>query len=113
MYDMLEEIIQTRVSQQVKAALEEAARREGRSPSEILRLLVTDWLQRSHPGLLERGTGGGVRAMEANPVQTIAPTQPVYPVLCWRCRGWINWRVDLGPQGWCPYCSAFIDIRVK
>ena len=110
---MLEELVQTRVSRELKAAFEEAARREGRPASEILRNLIADWVERMYPDLLRVEGGGEVRAQEARSAQETAPTQPVYPVLCWRCHGRIDWRLDLGPQGWCPYCSAFVDLRVR
>jgi hypothetical protein len=109
---MLEELVQTRISRQLKAAFEEAAQREGRPASEILRLLITDWMERMHPNLLKR-EGGGFRPLEAKAEQETSPTQAVCPVLCWRCHGRIDWRMDLGPQGFCPYCGASIDLRVR
>jgi hypothetical protein len=110
---MLEELIQTRISRQLKAAFEEAARLEGRPASEVLRLLITDWVERMHPDLLQGKTGGGFRALEAELGQEIAPTQAVCPVLCWRCHGRIEWHMELGAEGYCPYCGAFIDLRVR
>ena len=109
----LQELVQTRISRRLKAAFEEAARREGRPASEILRLLITDWVERMHPDLLEREAGGEISTLEAKVHQEMAPTRPVYPVLCWRCHGRVEWRLELGPQGWCPFCGSFIDIRVK
>ena len=111
--DMLEELIQTRVSPQMKTAFEEAARREGRPASEILRLLITDWVQRMYPDLLRREAGGGFRTLEAGSEQETSPRQSVISVLCWRCHGWISWRMELGPQGYCPHCGAFIDLRIR
>ena len=111
--DMLEELIQTRLTRQLKTAFEEAAKREGRPASELLRLLIAEWVERMHPDLLVGLVGGELGALEGRPAQEMAPTQPVYPVLCWRCHGRIDWRLNLGPQGFCPYCGAFIDLRVK
>jgi hypothetical protein len=110
---MLNGLVQTRISQQLKAAFEEAAQREGRPASEILRLLITEWMERMHPDLVRRKTTGEFVPLEAKTEQETAPTQPVYPVLCWRCHGQIDWRIELGPQGYCPYCGAFIDLRVR
>jgi len=109
---MLNELVQTRISRQLKAAFEEAAQREGRPASEILRQLITDWMERMHPDLL-KGETGGFRPLEAGLEQQTAPTQAVSPVMCWRWHGRIDWRMELGPQGYCPHCGAFIDLRVK
>jgi len=111
--DMLEGLVQTRISRQLKAAFEKAANREGRPASEILRLLITDWMERMHPDLLKEKGGGGFRPLEAKAEQATSPTQAVSPVLCWRCHGRIDWRMELGPQGYCPHCGAFIDLRVR
>ena len=110
---MLNELVQTRISRQLKAAFEGAAQREGRPASEILRLLITEWMERMHPNLLKGEADGGFRPLEAMPEQGTAPTQAVSPVLCWRCHGRIDWRMELGPQGYCPHCGAFIDLRVR
>lgn len=110
---MLNELVQTRIRRQLKDAFEEAAQRERRPASEILRLLITDWMERMPPDLLKGEAGGGFRALEARAEQQTSPTQAVCPVLCWRCHGRIDWRMELGPQGFCPYCGAFIDLRVR
>lgn len=110
---MLEELVQTRISRQFKAAFEKAAQQDGRPASEILRLLITDWVERMHPDLLRGEAGGGLRALEAKSEQRTASTESIYPVLCWRCHGQIDWHMELGPTGWCPYCGAFIDLRVR
>jgi hypothetical protein len=111
--DMLDELVQTRISRQLKAGFEAAAQREGLPASEILRLLITEWMQRMHPELLKEEGGGGFRVPEASAEQETSPTQAVCKVLCWHCHGWIEWRMELGPQGFCPYCGAFIDLRVR
>ena len=99
--DMLNELVQTRISKQLKAAFEEAAQREGRPASEILRLLITEWVERRHPDLV-KGETGGFRPMEAGSEQQMTPTQAVSPVMCWKCHGRIDWHMELGPQGdWC------------
>lgn len=110
---MLNELVQTRISRQLKAAFEEAAQREGRPASEILRLLITDWMERMYPDLLKGEAGGGFKPLEVGAQQQTAPTQAVSPVMCWRCHGRIHWRMELGPQGYCPHCGAFIDLRVR
>jgi len=110
---MLNELVQTRISRQLKAAFEEAAQREGRPASEILRLLITDWMERMYPDLLKAEASGGFKPMEAGSEQHTVPTQAISPVMCWRCHGRIDWRMELGPQGYCPYCGAFIDLRVR
>ena len=66
---------------------------------------------------------GVMRAMEAKaptveeiqPVQTqdVNPGPPVYLINCWRCSGQIAWRVDLGTQGGCPYCGAWLQLVRK
>ena len=84
-----------------------------RPASEILRLLITDWVERMHPDLLKKEAGGGFKALEERMEQQTIPTQAVVPVMCWRCHGRIDWRMELGPQGYCPYCGAFIDLRVR
>ena len=110
---MLDELVQTRISRQLKAGFEEAAQREGRPASEILRLLITEWMERLHPDLLRGEADGENRPLEAISGQGTVPTQAVCPVLCWRCHGRIGWRMELGPQGYCPQCGAFIDLRVR
>jgi len=110
--DMLNELVQTRISRQLKAAFEAAAQREGRPASEILRLLIAEWMERLHSDLL-KGEKGGFKTLEAGSEQGTAPTQAVSPVMCWRCHGRIDWRMELGPQGYCPHCGAFIDLRVR
>ena len=109
---MLNQLVQTRISPQLKEAFEEAAQREGSPASEILRLLITEWVERRHPDLLKE-EAGGFRPMESGSEQQTAPTQAIAPVMCWRCHGRIDWRMELGPQGYCPYCGAFIDLRVR
>ena len=110
---MLNELVQTRISRQLKVAFEGAAQREGRPASEILRFLITDWVERLHPDLLKGEAGGGFKPLEAGMEQQTIPTQAVVPVMCWRCHGRIDWRMELGPQGYCPHCGAFIDLRVR
>jgi len=110
---MLNQLVQTRISRQLKVAFEEAAQREGRPASEILRLLITDWVERMHPDLLKKEAGGGFKPLEAGMEQQTTPKQAVAPVMCWRCHGRIDWRMELGPQGYCPHCGAFIDLRVR
>ena len=51
---------------------------------------------------------------EIQPVQTrnVNPGPPVYLVSCWHCGGQIAWRLDLGPRGGCPYCGAWLQLKV-
>lgn len=107
---MLQQLVQVRVSTEFKERLEEEARREGRPATEIVRQLIIDWLKAHYPDLGPREEGT-VAVQEVRQAQDASPTAPVYPVLCWACRQGINWRVDLGPQGYCPHCGAFIDVR--
>lgn len=53
-------------------------------------------------------------AEEAQPVQTqdVNPGPPVYLVSCWHCGGQIAWRLDLGSRGGCPYCGAWLQLKV-
>ena len=53
-------------------------------------------------------------AEEIQPVQMqeVSPGPPVYLVNCWRCGGQIAWRLDLGPQGGCPYCGVWLQLVV-
>ena len=110
---MLNQLVQTRISQQLKVAFEEAAQREGRPASEILRLLITEWMERLHPDLLKGKASGGFKPLEEGTEQQTVPTQAIAPVMCWCCHGRIDWRMELGPQGYCPYCGSFIDLRIR
>lgn len=51
-------------------------------------------------------------AEEIQPVemQSVSAGPQVTLVNCWRCQGQIAWRLDLGPRGACPYCSALIQL---
>ena len=53
-------------------------------------------------------------AEEAQPIPTqdVNPGPPVYLVSCWHCGGQIAWRLDLGPRGGCPYCGAWLQLKV-
>ena len=108
---MLEQLVQVRVTADFKERLEEAARREGRPASEIVRQLIVDWLRVRHADLAPR-EGGTVIVQEVSQGEEPAPVSPYLPVLCWACHQRIDWRVDLGPQGYCPRCGAFIDVRI-
>jgi len=65
---------------------------------------------------------GVIRPMEAEtPVaeeaqrvemQSVNPGPQVYLVNCWRCGGQLAWRLDLGPQGGCPYCGAWLRLII-
>lgn len=49
----------------------------------------------------------GVKPAEAAPV---APQPRTSPVICPRCNGQITWNVDLGREGYCPYCGIFLRL---
>ena len=53
-------------------------------------------------------------AEEVQPVemQSVSPGPQVYLVNCWRCGGQIAWKLDLGPQGSCPYCGAWLQLVI-
>ena len=101
-----------RVTADFKERLEEAARQEGRPASEIVRQLIVDWL-RAHYADLAPGEGGPVRVQEVSRREEPQAVSSHLPVLCWACHQRIDWRVDLGPQGYCPRCGAFIDVRMS
>jgi Ribbon-helix-helix protein, copG family len=100
------ELVQVRISRRVKAAFEKAVKKEGRSSSEILRLLITDWLERMHPDMLKQEASGQLKAPKARSEQGIQPSRVVYPVVCWRCQSRIDWCAEEGSQCRCSNCGA-------
>jgi hypothetical protein len=45
-------------------------------------------------------------------IQSVIPGPEVYLVNCWRCGGQIAWRLNLGRQGACPYCGAWLQLVI-
>jgi len=45
--------------------------------------------------------------------QAVAPGPQVSLVTCVRCGGQIGWRVDLGPDGYCPHCGIYLRLMGK
>jgi len=103
---MADEIVQIRISRQIKAAFEKAVKKEGRSSSEILGLLVTDWIERMYPDLLKPEAGDRLKAPKAESEQGLKPSGAVHKVVCWRCHGLIDWCAEQGPQCRCPHCGT-------
>lgn len=54
--------------------------------------------------------GAAARDISQGAAQATAPSVSVVPVQCWACLGTINWRLDLGPVGFCPACGALIHL---
>jgi hypothetical protein len=103
---MADELVQIRISRQIKAAFEKAVKKEGRSSSEILRLLITDWLEKMYPDLLKGEASGQLKAPKAKSEQGTKPSESVYQVVCWRCHERIDWCFEQGPQCRCSHCGA-------
>jgi len=85
------------------------------SAGEFVRLLAARHLAEvgKPPPLGEQGRGL-IAAQEAKATEAEAVTlgPQVHLVTCYRCGGQIAWRLDLGPQGACPYCGALLRLNV-
>ena len=66
-------------------------------------------------GVIKPMQAGIPTAEEAQPAEMrdVNPGPPVYLVNCYRCGGQIAWRLDLGPQGGCPYCGAWLQLVTR
>ena len=100
------ELFQVRINSQIKTAFDKAVKKEGRSSSAILQLLITNWLEGTHPDLLKQESSGQLKAPKAKSERGIQPSKVVYPVVCWRCQSQIDWCVEEGPQCRCSNCGA-------
>lgn len=71
--------------------------------------------QSAGQGLLTpmQGEGPVAEAVEQAEIQHVEAGPPVYLVTCWRCGGQIAWRTDLGTQGGCPYCHAWLQLAPR
>ena len=86
------------------------------SAGEFIRILAARYLAevgRQPPS--GGGSSGLIAAQEARTIQpgAVTPGPPVHLVGCWRCGGQIAWRLDLGPQGGCPYCGAWLQLVTR
>jgi hypothetical protein len=45
--------------------------------------------------------------------QVVAPGPQVSLVTCVGCGKQIGWRVDLGPDGYCPHCGIYLRLMGK
>lgn len=76
------------------------------------------WTRReAEKGSPRRGIWGPMQAegataepVEQRELNNVDPGPEVYLVTCCRCGGQIAWRTDLGPQGGCPYCNAWLQL---
>jgi len=55
---------------------------------------------------------GFVAAQEIRPAQPqeVSPGPQVFLVSCARCGGNIGWNVQLGSEGFCPYCGVYLRM---
>jgi len=86
------------------------------SAGEFIRVLAARYLAevgRQPPP--SGGSSGLIAAQQAKPIQpgAVVPGPQVYLVSCYRCGGQIAWRLDLGPQGGCPYCGAWLQLVTR
>jgi len=85
------------------------------SAGEFIRILAARYLAEAGRQPSSAGQGGNlIAAQEARPIQpgAVTPGPQVYLVNCWRCNGQIGWRMDLGLQGVCPYCGAWLHLVI-
>lgn len=110
-----------RISREAKQALDVARNiweeQNGRriSAGEFIHILAARCLAEAGRHPPSAGQGGNLIAVqEARPIQpgAVTPGPQVYLVNCWCCGGQIAWRLDLGPQGACPYCGAWLQLII-
>jgi len=83
------------------------------SAGEFIRILAARYLAELGRQLPSASRSGGlIAAQEAKAIEpgAVTPGPPVYLVNCYRCGGQIAWRLDLGSQGGCPYCGAWLRL---
>lgn len=109
-----------RISREEKQVLDMARnvfeRKTGRqiTAGEFVRFLAQHYLRETgaESGQEMPGSAGLVAAQEVKPAQPqlVSPGPQVLLVTCVRCGGHIGWRVDLGSDGYCPYCGVYLRL---
>lgn len=83
------------------------------SSGEFVRFLAARYLAEigKPPPLVEQGLGlVAAQEIKAAKAGAVPPGPQVYLVTCYRCGGQIGWRLDLGPEGTCPYCGVLLRL---
>ncbi len=80
----------------------------------FVRLLAARYLAEAGkpPRLVKQSTGLiAAQEIKATEAEAVPLGPPIHLVTCCRCGGQIAWRLDLGPQGACPYCGALLRFN--